>query len=82
MGKSYILISIRNSPKNCNRMRYQASDNLTFATCIDKTLIYTDEWWFTNNIEEAERILKGAPTYIGIKHQNGRIQKRTPNLPT
>lgn len=68
---------------NCGRMRCQASDNFTLGSCIDKTLIYTDEMWFiTNNIEEAKCILEGTQMYINIKHQNERILKRTPSLST
>lgn len=43
-GKSYILRPIRNGLMNCGRMRCQASDNFTYGSCIDKTLIYTDEF--------------------------------------
>lgn len=46
-GKSYVLRSVRNGLMNCGRMRCQASDNFTFGSCVDKTLIYTDEMWFT-----------------------------------
>lgn len=44
-GKSYILRSIRNGLMNCGRMRCQALDNFTYGSCVDKTLIYTDELW-------------------------------------
>lgn len=82
-GKSYILRSIRNGLMNCGRMRCQASDNFTFGTCADKTLIYTDELWFTpQNVEEAKCILEGTETYVNVKHQNERLLKRTPCLST
>lgn len=82
-GKSYVLRSIRNGLMNYGRMRCQASDNFTFGSCIDKTLIYTDEMWFTaNNVEEAKCILEGTQTYINIKHRSKRILKRTPSLST
>lgn len=69
-GKSYILRSIRNGLINCGRMRCQASDNFTFGSCIDKTLIYTDEMWFTpQNMEEVKCILEGTETYVNVKHQ-------------
>lgn len=63
-GKSYILRSIRNGLMNCGRIRCQASDNFTFGSCIDKTLIHTDEMWFTsNNVDEGKCILEGTQTY-------------------
>lgn len=78
-GKSYILRSVRNGPMNCSRTRCQTSDNFTSGSCRDKTLIYTDEMWFnTNNIEEGKCILEGTRTYINIKHQAERLQKRKP----
>lgn len=43
LGKSYVLRSIRNGLMNCGRMRCQVSDNFTFGSCVDKTLVYTDE---------------------------------------
>lgn len=59
-------------------MRCQASDNFTFSSCVDKTLIYTDEMWFTpNHIEEAKCILEGTETYVNVNHQNERILRRT-----
>lgn len=77
-GKSYILRSIKNGLMNCGRMRCQASDNFTFGSCVDKTLIYTDEIWFTSStIEEAKCILEGTETYVNVKHQNERILRRT-----
>lgn len=64
-GKIYILRSIRNGLMNCRRMRCQASDNFTFGCCVDKTLIYTDEMWFTpQNVEEGKCILEGTETSI------------------
>lgn len=82
-GKSYILRSIRNGLMNCGRMRCQASDNFTFSSCIDKTLIYTDEMWFTpQNVEEGKCILEGTETFINIKYQNEHLLKRTPSLST
>lgn len=82
-GKSYILRSIRNGLMNCGRMRCQASDNFTYGSCVDKTLIYTDELWFTpQNIEEGKCILEGTETYVNVKHQNERLLKRTPSLST
>lgn len=66
-GKSYILHSIRNGLMNCRRRRCQASDNFTFGSCVDKTLIYTDEMWFTpQNVEEGKCILEGTETFINI----------------
>lgn len=60
-GKSYVLRSIRNSLMNCGRMRCQASDNFTYGSCVDKTLIYTDELWFTpQNVEEGKCILSNT----------------------
>lgn len=62
-GKSYILRSIKNGLMNCGRMRCQASDNFTFGSCVDKSLIFTEEMWFTaQNIEEAKCIVEGADT--------------------
>lgn len=82
-GKSYILRSIRNGLMNCGRMRCRASDNFTFGSWIDKTLIYTEEVWFTpQNVEEGKCILEGTETFIKIKHQNERLLKRTPSLST
>lgn len=82
-GKSYVLQSIRNGLMNCGRMRCQASDNFTFGLCVDKTLIYTDETWFTpQNIEEGKCILEGTETYVNVKHQNERLLRRTPSLST
>lgn len=81
-GKSYILRSIRNGLMNCVRMRCQASDNFTFGSCVDKTLIYTDEMWFTPQNVEGKCILEGTETFINIKHQNERLLKRTPSLST
>lgn len=50
---------------NCGRMRRQASDNFTYGSCVDKTLIYTDELWFTpQNVEEGKCILEGTPGAI------------------
>lgn len=61
----------------------QASDNFTFGSCIDKTLIYTNEMWFTpQNVEEGKCILEGTEMFINIKHQNERLRKRTPSLST
>lgn len=78
-GKSYILRSMKNGLMNCGQMRCQASDSFTFGSYVDKTLIYTDEMWFTpNNIEEAKCILKGTKTYMNVKHQSERILRRTP----
>lgn len=77
------LRSIRNGLMNCGRMRCQASDNFTFGSCVDKTIIYTDEMWFTlQNIEEAKCIPEGTETYVNVKHQNERLLKRTPSLNT
>lgn len=68
---------------NCGRMRCQASDNFTYGSCVDKTLIYTDELWFTpQNVEEGKCILEGTETYVNVKHQNERLLKRTPSLST
>lgn len=81
--KSYILRSIKNGLMNCGRMRCQASDNFTFGSCVDKSLIFTEEMWFTpQNIEEAKCILEGADTYVNVKHQQERILKRTPCIST
>lgn len=64
---------------NCGRVRRQASDNFTFSSCVDKTLIYTDEMWFTSqNVEEGKCILEGTGAYVNVKHQNERLLKRTP----
>ncbi|CAE1177333.1 unnamed protein product [Acanthosepion pharaonis] len=64
-------------------MHYQASDNFTFGSCINKTLIYTDKMWFTpQNVEEGKCILEGTETFINIKHQNERLLKRAPSLST
>lgn len=78
----YILHSIRNGLMNCGRMRCQASDNFTFGSCIDKTLIYTDEMWFTPQNVEGKCIPEGTEMFINIKHQNERLLKRTPSLST
>lgn len=68
---------------NCGRMRCQASDNFTFGSCVDKTLIYTDEMWFTpQNVEEGKCMLEGTETYANVKHQNERLLRRTPFLST
>lgn len=59
------------------------SDNFTFGSCIDKTLIYTDEMWFTpQNVEESKCILECTETYVNVKHQAERLLKRTPCLST
>lgn len=63
-------------------MRCQASDNFTFGSCIDKTLIYTETWFTPNNIEEAKCIPEDAETYVNVKHQNERILRRTPCIST
>lgn len=82
-GKSYVPRSLRNGLMNCGRMRCQASDSFTFGTCVDKTLIYTDEMWFTpQNVEEAKCILEGTETYVNVKHQNERLLRRTPCIST
>lgn len=82
-GKSYLLRSIRNGLMNCGRLRCQASDNFTFGSCVDKTLIYTDELWFTpQNVEKGKCILEGTDTYVNVKHQAERLLKRTPCLST
>lgn len=82
-GKSYILRSIRNGLMNARRMRCQASDNFTFGSCVDKSLIFTEEMWFTpQNVEEAKCILEGTDTCVNVKHQSERILKRTPCLST
>lgn len=82
-GKSYILRSIRNGLMNCGCMRCQASNNFNFGSCVDKTLIYTDEMWFTpQNVEEGKCILEGTETYVNVKHQNERLLKRTLSLST
>lgn len=82
-GKSYVLRSIRNGLMNCGRMRCQASDNFTYGSCVDKTLIYTDELWFTpQDVEEGKCILEGTETYVNVKHQSERLLKRTPSLST
>lgn len=45
---------------NCGRTRCQASDNFTFGSYIDKTLIYTDGMWLTpQNVKEGNVFLKG-----------------------
>lgn len=52
-------------------MRCQVSDNFAFGSSVDKTLIYTDEMWFTtNNVEEAKCILKCTKTYIRAERKN------------
>lgn len=67
----------------CGRMRCQASDNFTYGSCVDKTLIYTHEMWFTpQNVEEGKCILEDTETYVNIKHQSERLLKRTPSLST
>lgn len=82
-GKSYVLRSIRNGLMNCGRMHCQASDNFTFGSCVDKTLINMDEMWFTpQNVEEGKCILEGTETYVNVKHQNERLLRRTPSLST
>lgn len=82
-GKSYVLRSVRNGLMNCGRMRCQASDNFTFGSCVDKTLIYTDEMWFTpQNVEEGKCILEGTMTAVNVKQQAERYLERTPSLST
>lgn len=82
-GKSYILRSIKNGLMNSGRMRCQASTNFTFGSCVDKSLIFTEDMWFTpQNIEEAKCILEGADIYVNVKHQQERILKRTPCIST
>lgn len=64
-------------------MRCQASDNFTLGSCVDKTVIYTDEMRFTpNNIGEAKCILEGTETYVNVKHQNERILRRMSRIST
>lgn len=82
-GKSYVLRSIRNGLMNCGRMGCQASDNVTFGTCVDKTLVYTDEVWFTpQDVEEAKCILEGTETYVNVKHRSERLLRMTPCIST
>lgn len=77
-GKSYVLRSIQN-----RLMRCQASDNFTYGSCVDKTLIYTDELWFTpQNVEEGKCILEGTETYVNVKYQSERLLRRTPSMST
>lgn len=81
--KSYILKSIASGLMNVGRMRRQQTDKFTFASCVDKSMILTDEMWFTlQNVKEAKLILEESQTLVNIKHQNERLLHRTSNLST
>lgn len=82
-GKTYILKSIVDGLLNCGTIRTEKSDSFCFGSCADKSLIYTDELWFTKeNVELAKCVLEGSKVLVNVKHQSERLIERTPSLST
>lgn len=82
-GKSYILKSVVDGLLNSGTIRTEKSDSFCFGSCADKSIIYTDELWFTKeNVEQAKCVLEGTNVLVNVKHQNERLIERTPSLST
>lgn len=82
-GKTYILKSIVDGLLNCGTIRTEKSDSFCFGSCTDKSLIYTDELWFSKeNVELAKCVLEGSKVLVNVKHQAERLIERTPSLST
>lgn len=82
-GKTYILKSIVDGLLNCGTIRTEKSDSFCFSSCTDKSLIYTDELWFSKeNVELAKCVLEGSKVLVNVKHQSERLIERTPCLST
>lgn len=82
-GKTFILKSIVDGLLNCGTIRTEKSDSFCFGSCTDKSLIYTDELWFSKeNVELAKCVLEGSKVLVNVKHQSERLIERTPCLST
>lgn len=68
---------------NSGTIRTEKSDSFCFGSCADKSIIYTDELWFSKeNVEQAKCILEGTKVLVNVKHQSERLIERTPVLST
>lgn len=82
-GKTYVLKSIVDGLMNSGTIRTEKSDSFCFGSCADKSIIYTDELWFSKeNVELAKCVLEGTKVLVNVKHQSERLIERTPCLST